>query len=568
MDAGSFTSHSERLENLPGCSKPSTSPVPASTKLENRSSSKKRLVMKSISEVLREEGIRIEKKPQSSSKDQHTPCKTKLRQRSSWFGYRPPEVPNIVMNSKPPLPVPEQRIVSLSAQEVHAQDPAHKLSGIARFRRIVNKVKNQIIWGRGFQRREKHLKTYLGPSHWGKREVLLTFNVDHFKPDTIACETLAMKAKAILVRPSWLRSEEDVKYLHRYMIRLNCLKKYPICVRKELSKCLLYEKFEKDRVVLRQGDMSYYFYFIITGSVLIEIEDEDEETGDVVKMIAGELKAGSSFGDVALLHQSKRGATFICHEDSEFLKVKKPDFDDLLKKNHEKELQHCLSQLRKHPLFKKWKETHLQKTVESSKIAEYTHGDVIVKDLSKPCETIFCIMQGSCLVVEKVNLWERVQRVEEGNLMLPVVPDATRKSTLGGKQFSIARANYKFFGSSLYQQTIKWWVIRVLREGDYFGLGEGRSDMSVVADQKIGILLVHKTMFREYDRGRGLGWLRTEAMLCFPSDEESLKSYLVRKQWNQYKRMVALEVLGEKPKRETKENYFLAQSSGAMSYIL
>ena len=514
-------------------------------------------IIKSMSEVLRDEGIMIGNKVQSQANSSSDPFSLSKR-RSSWFGYRPPRVLSIEMKPPPPLP---KNPIFLGMGKKQEQVPSLRLSGISRFRNIVNKVKNQIIWGKDLQRREKQLKIYFGPAQIGSEREILTFNVDHFRPDVMAFETLSMKAKAILVRPSWMRSEEDIKYLQRYVIRLNCLKKYPINVRVELSKCLLFEKLEKDQIVLRQGDMGYYFYFILSGSVLIEIEDEDEETGVVVKMIVGELKAGSAFGDVALLRQSKRGATFICHEDSEFLKVEKPDFDGVLKKNHERELQHCLMQLRKHPLFKKWKESYLQNTVESSKIADYMNGDVIIKDLSKPCETIFCIMHGSCLVVQKVKLWELVQRDSEHNLMLPVMPDVTRKRILSGRQFNLASEKYKIHGSSLYKLVIKWWVIRVHREGNYFGLGEGRKNMSVIANQKISILLVHKTMFREYDRGRGLGWLRAEAMNLYASDEESLKSYIIWKRWNQCKRMVVLEVMGERPKRETKENYFLVTES-------
>ena len=50
-------------------------------------------------------------------------------------------------------------------------------------------------------------------------------------------------------------------------------------------------------MVLRLGDVGYNFYFIISGSVLVEIENINEKTGKLVKLI---LKAAaSSFGDVA-----------------------------------------------------------------------------------------------------------------------------------------------------------------------------------------------------------------------------------------------------------------------------
>ena len=38
---------------------------------------------------------------------------------------------------------------------------------------------------------------------------------------------------------------------------------------------LFYDVFERDRVVIRQGDVGYSFYFIVSGSVLVEIQDKD-----------------------------------------------------------------------------------------------------------------------------------------------------------------------------------------------------------------------------------------------------------------------------------------------------
>lgn len=43
--------------------------------------------------------------------------------------------------------------------------------------------------------------------------------------------------------------------------------------------------------------------------------------------IVGELYAGDSFGELALLHDIKRAASIICKGPAEFLTVDKPDFD-------------------------------------------------------------------------------------------------------------------------------------------------------------------------------------------------------------------------------------------------
>lgn len=48
---------------------------------------------------------------------------------------------------------------------------------------------------------------------------------------------------------------------------------------------------------------------------------------DVIFQIVGEMFAGDSFGELALLHDIKRAATIICKGTAEFLTIDKPDFD-------------------------------------------------------------------------------------------------------------------------------------------------------------------------------------------------------------------------------------------------
>ena len=42
------------------------------------------------------------------------------------------------------------------------------------------------------------------------------------------------------------------------------------------------------------------------------------------------MSEGDAFGEMALLHNIRRTATIICKENSEFLRVDKPDFDEVI----------------------------------------------------------------------------------------------------------------------------------------------------------------------------------------------------------------------------------------------
>ena len=91
-----------------------------------------------------------------------------------------------------------------------------------------------------------------------------------------------------------------------------------------LRSFLFYHSFEKGRVIIRQGDQDFNYYFILSGSVLIEVQQEDPQTG--TKQHHGRVGPGTSFGEIALLHESKRRATIVCKQDSQFLTIDKPDF--------------------------------------------------------------------------------------------------------------------------------------------------------------------------------------------------------------------------------------------------
>ena len=117
----------------------------------------------------------------------------------------------------------------------------------------VRKVMMHIFWGKNYGGMEHNQKTtYLGPGErLGERE-LLTFNSRAFRSD-VQYQSLSLRAKTILSRPTWLRTEEELQYIHHYTIRLSCFSRYTAYIRKELAKVLYYEKVEKDHYVIKQG---------------------------------------------------------------------------------------------------------------------------------------------------------------------------------------------------------------------------------------------------------------------------------------------------------------------------
>lgn len=413
-----------------------------------------------------------------------------------------------------------------------------KSPALQRFKTLANKVKNQIVWTKGLQRAEEHLKMYLVPGEEGTQGEPLTFNVNAFKPEIQSWEGLSPKAKAILVKPSWMRTEDELRFLHRFTIRLKCFDRYPIYVRKELARVLCYESFDKGRVVIRQGDIGFNFYFILSGSVLVEMQEKDQRTGKKLNMIVGELSSGAAFGELALLHDDRRRATIVCKEYSEFLKVDKPDFDEVLKKNHEKEWKERMNYFKEHSLFEGWTQANFHYAVESSQTKEYFPNTVILKDLAIPSECIFFIVKGTCKVVQKVYFWERIEtgrpNYSQELIKLPPLSIGIRN-----QNETATPADQ----THLIRQIKKWWVLQTLGPGDYFGVGEGDRGVSVISHEKAELLLVNKMVFVRCERGKCLARMRTEATKLYPSRKAALQSYKETRRWKEYKKQVVMDAV-------------------------
>ena len=515
---------------------------------------RKKKIRRSLSEILRAEGLNIGEPSKKGQEIQDgldadiSPIKSHF----SWYKYSHPRIQHVELKSSSLRSV---STVSLySVQEAPQEEP--KISGINLFRKAVNIAMNQLVWNSSLQRYgEQCIKTYLGPGETKEKREILTFDLNYFRPDVKSYEGLSLRAKRILVRPSWLRTEDEIKYIIQYTIRLPCFDRYTVEVRKKLARVLYYDKVEKGRIVVRQGDSGFYFYFIVTGKVLVEQLTTDSKTGKKVSMIVGELSPGQSFGEMAFLYGGRRKASIICYEDTEFLKVDKASFDEVLKPSHEDEWVIRVNLLRTNPLFEKWKDRNLTTAVQDSQTKDFPPNSVIIKDLSIPSKTVHFIIFGSCQVIRRVRLWEKVQNYHSDNFMFNKTPH-TSECCL--KNSNSMLNSCKMVGNSVYRLVTKWWVIRILKEGEYFGLGEGDETMSVICDQNVTVLLVNKNVFRKRGYDRELARLRAEAISWYPSNEEALESYLVWRRWNQYKKNVGLEVLGKRHARESKEDYLLA----------
>ena len=101
-------------------------------------------------------------------------------------------------------PPPQVANAHLYPPHAHGQKPLKKFKAMARM------VKNQLAWTKEMaQCAEEHMKTHVIQSHTDEQAAeALTFNVNAFHPEVQSCGGLSTRAKAILMKPSWSRSED------------------------------------------------------------------------------------------------------------------------------------------------------------------------------------------------------------------------------------------------------------------------------------------------------------------------------------------------------------------------
>eukprot|EP00118_Oscarella_pearsei_P016162 m.152366 g.152366 ORF g.152366 m.152366 type:complete len:195 (+) comp38588_c0_seq2:1466-2050(+) len=133
--------------------------------------------------------------------------------------------------------------------------------------------------------------------------------------------------------------------------------------------------------------------------------------------IVGEFKAGFSFGEMALLHDAKRRATIVCKTFSEFLRVDKPDFEEVSKKQQQQEWNIRLQCLKTWPEFSTWSDADLAMAADASRTVEFKPNDVIFSKVTHKLDDVYFLIKGECVIAREMTIYS------------VILPDKTRRIT-------------------------------------------------------------------------------------------------------------------------------------------
>ncbi|XP_039267857.1 cGMP-dependent protein kinase 2-like [Styela clava] len=386
---------------------------------------------------------------------------------------------------------------------------------------------------------------------WYEDKDTLHFNVNAFKAGNSSNAGLSKRAKFILMKNAWERTEEELELIHTVVDQMKCFEKYPPMVRRELTRVMHFETFEDGRVMLQEGHQGFSMYFIVAGSVIVQVSQEDGRTHEKRTQTVGEISAGSSFGELALIQDCTRTATIVCKGTSQFLRVDKPDFDMVLRRSYEKEWDDRLQVLLSIPFFKQWNDFDMRNLNLNCRIEEFSSGSVIVGNTSEVSENVYFVVFGVCKLIRQVKV-------------LLTFHDGKTIITLPNKSSRLSSNNTKASYETTKIQT-RFLEIGLIEHGDYFGVGENMSGAYVIASGRVECLVIPRHVILSLERLdttsekviRKVGAVKemlkhTKSRML--SEEEAYDKWMVNLGWKNYKKKIASEILslrGIEYKRQT-----------------
>ncbi|XP_033645962.1 uncharacterized protein LOC117305239 [Asterias rubens] len=277
-----------------------------------------------------------------------------------------------------------------------------------------------------------------GASHRGKYiedggEQELLFDVRYFRAHKEA--GISTDCKKILNLPFYQRTEKDRYHALIALRNFPTFAEFPLGMQQEIVKVGWYEKYQAQRVILRQGHRPLNFYFILSGSVVVRVMEE----GSDVQRTVVYLNRGETFGELGLVNKQTRKSTVISRDRVEFLCI-----DDVVSSNSYTRifmaggvatlLDPTQSDfVRNLKFLEGWPMHLLAENPKKCIFSYFKRGDVLVKN-SKKSDWILIVKSGSCSVMKLLHKKKpkEMKRLQSDTMVPDLTTIGKRHSMRGG----------------------------------------------------------------------------------------------------------------------------------------
>jgi CRP-like cAMP-binding protein len=139
---------------------------------------------------------------------------------------------------------------------------------------------------------------------------------------------------------------------------------------------------------------------------ILKIDPGNLENPEQVIEVA-EIKNGLAFGDYALLHNDRRGASIFVKKNSHFLVLYKPKYMEILGKAETQKLKDKLNFLQTLPLFHRWTDRKLMKNSYAFEVRYLARNHTLFSE-GEPCDFVYIVKEGEFQLMKNCRYMKRL----------------------------------------------------------------------------------------------------------------------------------------------------------------
>ncbi|KAM8939007.1 cyclic nucleotide-binding domain-containing protein 2-like [Pelodytes ibericus] len=227
----------------------------------------------------------------------------------------------------------------------------------------------------------------------------LLFNISSFSKNNMKKDF--DKLKKLLSIPPKQRSPQILRQIQLCLKKNRAFQSLRDKTQLELCQHIVYQVYETNTLVIKQGHVPCECYIILSGSLNAITEEKKPSKHTVSSNILYEVEEGDFLGDIGLV-TNKRQVSFVCKSDVELLAIEKEAFNGILAAKVLEQYSSLRDFLRSMPLFSSWTSEKIDLLVHCSLQRNYRAGATVIVDSTKSSFMVL-VKSGRCLIVAQLT---------------------------------------------------------------------------------------------------------------------------------------------------------------------
>ena len=147
--------------------------------------------------------------------------------------------------------------------------------------------------------------------------------------------------------------------------------------RNEVVSAMCKKNCGSGEILIKQGDKGDFFYVVERGTFDVLVADKGKSGGELGKTV-GQIEAGGSFGELALMYSCPRAATIRAKTKCTAWALDRATFRHMLQASSHKDMEETLVALRKVHILHNLTDAQLNKCAEAVRFVEFVRGERII----------------------------------------------------------------------------------------------------------------------------------------------------------------------------------------------